>query len=329
MLGRCLKWGAAGLLLAMASTASVAQTEDLTDVTIRFTWKYKGEYAPMFVALDKGYFAEEGLAVTLAEGSGSQTVISVIGNGQENIGYGPADAVASAVGNGVPVRVVAVYQTELPIAIISFPDNPINTPKDLEGRSIAGSTGGAFTRLLPAFAAANDLDLSKIEVVMLDNAVGTAQFLGRQLDAASPYLSNEVPRMEKVAGVEFVKLPVADYGLSLMGASLFMSDAFIEAEPETVAAILRATDRGYRDAIADPAEAAQIMMEYLPAGEDAEVLLAQVVATVESTSVIEGRPIGWQAEADWENTLSILASTGQLPEVLPLESYFTNAYFAE
>jgi len=316
----------AALLLAVSATVSAAQ-ESLQDVTVRFTWKYKGEYAPLFVALDKGYYAEEGLKVTLAEGSGSQTVISLIGSGEENIGYGPADAVAAAVNNDVPVKVVAVYQTKLPIAILSYPDNPIRVPKDLEGKKISGSTGGAFTRLLPAFAAANDLDLSKIEVVMLEGAVGNTQFLNRQVDAVSPYLSNEVPRLEKMAGMEFVKLRVADYGLPLLGASFFMGESFVDSNPETVKKILRATDRGYRDAIANPAEAAEIMMRYLPAGEDSEVLQKQVEATVESTNVINDRPIGWQTEEDWNNTLTILADTGEIKEILPLERYFTNDFF--
>jgi NitT/TauT family transport system substrate-binding protein len=50
-------------------------------VLIRFTWKLKGEYAPLFVALDKGYYAAEGLDVQLAEGSGAETVVKMIGLG--------------------------------------------------------------------------------------------------------------------------------------------------------------------------------------------------------------------------------------------------------
>lgn len=316
----------AALCLALSSVAAVAQ-DNLKDVTVRFTWKLKGEYAPLFVALEKGYYEAEGLKVKLAEGSGSQTVISLVASGEEQIGYGPADAVASAVNKDIPVKVAAVYQTKLPIALISYPDNPVATPKDLEGKKLAGATAGAFTRLLPAFAKANNLDLSKIEVVMLDGAVGNTQFLARQVDVASPYLSNEVPRLEKMAGVEFVKLPIADYGLSLIGASLFTSDAYAAAEPETLKKLLKAIDKGYRASIENPAEATEILMKYLPAGEDLEVLTKQVEATIESTSVIDGKPIGWMADADWENTLKILNETGQLETVLPLDRYFTNTFF--
>ena len=73
-------------------------------VLVRFTWKLKGEYAPLFVALDKGYYAEEGLEVKLAEGSGAETVIKMVGLGIDKIAYGPATVGAEAVDKGLPVQ---------------------------------------------------------------------------------------------------------------------------------------------------------------------------------------------------------------------------------
>lgn len=311
-------------LLGVLATVSPARAEE--EVTVRFTWKYKGEYAPLFVALDKGYYAGEGLKVNLAEGSGSSTVLSLLASGEEKIGYGPADAVATAVGKGMPIRTVALYQTALPIALVSFPDKPVRTPKDLEGKSITGSAAGAFTRLLPVFAKINDLDLSKINVVMLEGGAGQAQFLNRQVDVSSPYLSNEVPRLEKLSGVELVKMPVAEHGLKLLGASIFVNSDFAETNPETLRKLVRATNKGYADAIAEPEEAAGIMARYLPPGEDMEVLTKQVVATVTTTNAPEGKPIGWQTDEDWMATLSILQETGQIDEIKPMEMYYTNAF---
>ena len=105
-------------------------------VLVRFTWKLKGEYAPLFVALDKGYYAAEGLDIVLAEGSGAETVVKMIGVATDKIAYGPATVVPEAVEKGLPVQVVAVYQPEVPIALVSFPEIPLKTPKDLEGRTL-------------------------------------------------------------------------------------------------------------------------------------------------------------------------------------------------
>lgn len=312
---------------SFAPAVPVLAQDDLTDLTIRFTWKLKGEYAPFFVALDKGYYEEEGLNVTLAEGSGSSTVTQLVGTGEELVGYGPSDSATQAINNGVSIKVVAVYHPDIPLVIVSYPDNPVREPKDLEGRTVAGSANGSFMRLLPAIAEANDMDIDSIDLVTVSGSVAVQQFLQKEVDVTTPYLNNEVPRMEKLAGVELVKVPVKEFGLELLGSGLFMNADFLEEQPEVVSGILAATAKGFADTIADPEQAARIFMEYLPAGEDMDVLTAQVVGTAATTGSVEGQPLGYQSEEAWRTMLETLQATGQIEEILPLETYYTNAFF--
>src|SRR5262245_45403403 len=129
-------------LLAMAGApANVAHGQSLDKLTVRFTWKLKGEYAPLYVALEKGYYKAEGLDVTLAEGNGAQNVLKLLAAGNEKFGYGPAVAAASATSQGLPVKVVALYQTSAPMGVIAFPETPLKVPKDLEGKRLAISVG--------------------------------------------------------------------------------------------------------------------------------------------------------------------------------------------
>jgi NitT/TauT family transport system substrate-binding protein len=86
----------------------------------------------------------------------------------------------------------------------------------------------------------------------MDASARTTQFLTRKIDVMSVYLSNELPQIEKRAGVTFNILKVSDFGLNLLGASLIVGNAFAEQNPETVKKLLRATARGYRDAMANP-----------------------------------------------------------------------------
>src|SRR5215204_2791385 len=86
----------AGAALA-AAAQNAASAQGAEKVTVRFTWKLKGEYAPLYVALDKGYYKAEGLDVDLAEGSGAQTVLKLLAGGNEKFGYGPAVSAAQAV----------------------------------------------------------------------------------------------------------------------------------------------------------------------------------------------------------------------------------------
>src|SRR5713226_737787 len=309
--------GAVGALLATGTPQPVlSQAAD--KLTVRFTWKLKGEYAPLFVAFDKGYYKSEGLDVDLAEGSGAQTVLKLLASGNEAFGYGPAVAAAQAVSQGLPVRVVALYQTKAPMGVISFPDVPLKAPKDLEGKRLAISVGETFGDMLGPFTRINNVDIGKIQQIQMDASARTTQFLTRKIDVMSVYLSNEWPQIEKRANAKFNMLRVSDFGLNLLGASIIVGNAFAEQNPEAVKKLLRATAKGYRDAMADPKGAAKTMGKYMKVPEDSEVLDRQVEATVVSTNAPAGKPVGWQDSADWQANLTLLKETGGISEIKAL-----------
>jgi NitT/TauT family transport system substrate-binding protein len=313
-------------LFAAATFARPAYAQAAEKLTVRFTWKLKGEYAPLFVALDRGYYKAEGLDVELAEGSGAQTVLKLLAGGAEKIGYGPAVAAAQAVSQGLPVKVAAVYQTKAPMGVISFPEIALKTPKDLEGKRLAVSVGETFGDMLVPFTKMNNIDIRKIQQIQMDNSARTTQFLTRKIDVMSVYLSNELPQIEKRTGVTFNVLKVSDFGLNLLGASVYVANSFAEQNPETVKKLLRATAKGYADAMANPKEAAKIMAKYMKVPEQPDVLEKQVEATVVSTNAPQGKPIGWQESADWQANLTLLKDTGAVTDVKAMSAYYTNAY---
>ena len=320
----------AACLLAVVTmpgaSSDIARAQTPERVTVRFTWKLKGEYAPLFVALEKGYYSAERLDVQLSEGNGAQNVLKALATGNEKFGYGPAVAAARAVSQGLPVKVIALYQTSAPMAVIAFPDTPLKGPKDLEGKRLAISVGETFGDMIRPFARINNVDLGKIQLIQMDASARTTQFLTRNVDVMSVYLSNELPQIEKRAGVKFNVVKVTDFGLNVLGSSMYVSNAFAEQKPDTVKKLLLATAKGYRDAMANPKEAAKIMARHMAVPEQPDVLEQQVEATVVTTNAPAGKPIGWQAEADWRATLDLLKETGDIVDVKPLNSYFSNAY---
>src|SRR5205814_7945425 len=252
---------AASLLAAIAmpdASSGIARAQTPEKVTVRFTWKLKGEYAPLYVALEKGYYKAEGLDVQLSEGNGAQNVLKALAAGNESFGYGPAVAAAQAVSQGLPVKVVALYQTSAPMGVIAFPDTPLKGPKDLEGKRLAISVGETFGDMIRPFARVNNVDLGQVQLIQMDASARTMQFLTRKIDVMSVYLSNELPQIEKRAGVKFNVIKVTDFGLNVLGSAMYVSNELAEQSPDTVKKLLRATAKGYRDAMANPKEAAWI-----------------------------------------------------------------------
>ncbi len=317
---------AAFALASIIAHSAFAQSSAPTKVQIRFTWKLKGEYAPLFVALDKGYYAAEGLDVEMAEGSGAETVVKMVGLGTDTIAYGPATVVAEAISQNLPLKVVAVYQPEVPIGVISFPDVPLKTPKDLEGKRLGVSTGETFANLVTAFARKNGVDPTKIDTIQMNSSARATQFMAHKLDAISLYLNNELPLFEKKAGTKFNVLKISDFGLKVMGASFWVNDKYAKEHLEIIRKLLRATTKGYLEAKANYKAAADIMQKHLAVKLDADVLEEQVAATLDATPIPKGKPLGWQDDAEWKSNLDLLKGAGVIKQVKDVGTYYTNEY---
>ena len=317
------------LLLPMLAVPARAETASPQKLTVRFTWKYVAYYTPLFVALDRGYYAAEGLDVSLAEGSGAETVVQLVANGTDKVAYGPGTVAAEAVSRGLPVTVVAIYMPKVPIGLVAFPDVPLSKPKDLEGRKLGLSVGETFSNMLLPFARINDIDLSKVTRVQLDNSVRNTQFVSRQIDIMSIYLNDQVPMLEKKLGLKFNVLNVADFGLPLLGQGFLVNNDFMKTSPDVIRKMLRATARGYADTFKDPGAAIEIMSKHMTVKLDNDILAAQLKATLDATPVPQNKPLGWQDADLWRANLDLLKQTGRITEVKDLNSYYTNEFLAE
>ena len=172
----------AALAAAQAGDAKqgAEQLAENTKVSIRFSWKLKGEYAPFYVALDKGYFSAEGLDVKLGPGAGAQGALAAVEQGQETATYAPAIFGLQAISKGLDVKVIALYHPGTPMAFISHPENPVRSPKDLEGKTLAHSVGDTASSFLPVFCKANNIDCGKIKLVQLNYKAVMSQFLANK-----------------------------------------------------------------------------------------------------------------------------------------------------
>ena len=296
------------------------------NLTIRFTWKLYGVYAPLFVALDKGYFAAEGLSVNLAEGSGSETVVKLVAAGTDKVSFGTGVVAAQAISGGMPIKVIANYMPVNPLGLISFPDVPLKTPKDLEGKTVGLATGETFSVMLAPFARINGVDLSKVKTIQFNGSTRNTEFAARKIDVISVYLNNDLPLLENKLHIKFNVLNAADFGLGLMGTSYFVNADFAREHPEVLRKLLRATARGYEAAFKNPAEAAAILNKHMTVMMDSSVIEGQVKETLASTTRPAGKPLGWQTDELWKSNLDLLKTAGIIQDVRKLSDYYTNEY---
>lgn len=302
---------------------SAASNSPSTRVSIRFSWKLKGEYGPFYVALNKGYFKEQGLEMSLGEGAGAPATLTSVLQGQDTASYAPGIYGLQAVSKGVPLKLVALYHPATPMAIISLPDNPVRNPKQLEGKSYGVSVGDTVGDFLPVFCKLNNIDCNKIKRVNLNLNALVTELVAHHIDATSAYATNDLPIL-KAKGIGLVVMDLREHGLKVPGGSLVVSDQTVTEHPDVVRHILAAVEEGFAFSKRDPLEAARIMKKHWTTTLDDEVVAEQIQQTVNAATTLPGKPIGWIDSQVLATSLGQMKDAGQIDNMRTLSSYYTN-----
>jgi NitT/TauT family transport system substrate-binding protein len=237
----------------------------------------------------------------------------------------PAVFALTAISKGMPVKVVAIYHPKTPLGIISFPDKPVRTPKDLEGKTIAHSVGETGTSYLDAFCKANSVDCSKITKVQMNAQSRMPQFLQRQVDLVTVYMNNELPLIESQAKQKFVMLEMPKFGFAIPGLAVVTSDALIASKPDVLKRFLRATSEGIKEMKANPGDAARATVKNWSGAPDVALVEMQVKVTADGIPVPAGKTIGWIEDKLIVDTLELLKASGEIDAPKPTSTYYTNA----
>src|ERR1700740_3753253 len=144
------------------SGAGIAGAADLQKVSVRMDWVAGAYHAAFYAGVKNGFFKEQGLDVTVEPGNGSANVAQAIGHGNGEFAAVDGGTMMQLVAKGLPVKAVMGWFQRNPNAVIYSERSGIKKPKDLEGKTLALTNGDAPSALLPAFAKATGLDLSKV-----------------------------------------------------------------------------------------------------------------------------------------------------------------------
>ncbi len=241
----------------------------IADTPVRFAldWKFEAPSAPYFIALDKGYYAAEGLDVSIDSGSGSVQTIPRIAAGNYDIGFGDLNSLIKFKDQNPDAAVIAVmmtYETP-PFAIVSLADKGIDAaaPKTLEGKTLGAPPPDAAFAQWPIFTAVNGLDTDAIGIESVGFPVREPMLAAGDVDGifGFSFSSYQNLKLNGIAADDIVVMLMADHGLELYGNAVLVNTDFAEAQPEAVAGFIRATIQGWRDTVADPAAAIPHVLE--------------------------------------------------------------------
>ncbi len=309
-------------IVACGSPPVPAEPAELTHIRLPMGYIPNIQYAPYYVAVEKGYFAEAGIELEF-DYSFETDGVALVGAGTLPFSVVSGEQVPMARANGLPVVYVAAWYKDYPVSVVSKSEEGIISPTDLIGKKIGlpGLFGANYIGFV-ALLHANDLNENDLTL----DSIGFNQveaLAADQENAIVGYTANE-PIQLTALGYNVNEIRVSDY-VNLASNGLLTNEKMLEENPEMVRAMVAAFLRGVEYAAAHPDEAYEISTKYVEnLAEADETVQKDILAT--SIALWQTEKLGYSDPQAWENMNKILFEMGLIPELIDITAAYSNDY---
>ena len=295
-----------------------AQSTVLEPVTIQLRWFHQFQFAGYYAAIEKGFYAEEGLRVSLREFEPGKDRIAPVLEGKAQYGVGDPSLLKLRM-QGQPLVVLAQIFQHSPSVLITRRESGVFSPEELVGKKVMmplGDFGSAAIQVMILDALG---DLNRLSLI--PQTYNHEKLITGDIDAMATYLSNE-PFKLKSKGVAVNVIDPRSYGIDFYGDNLFTTEKEVDQQPDRVKKMVRATLKGWEYALEHKDEIIDLILKkYNPAlgrnqlGYEAKVVDQMIVPDL--VPIGEINPRRYERIAETYRRLGIDASWDPLVRIAP------------
>jgi len=303
-------------LLGGVGPARAETPKKMTDITFSLDFITLGRHAPFFVAIDKGYYKEEGLNVNIIPAKGTAQAIQNVESGIAQIGFTDVASLVVARAHGSTVKVVSVIYQKAPFCFFSLdPGANVQSIKDFVGLTVGSNSGSYITNIARAMMRKDGLDASKLKMESIEPSARIAMLATRKVPAIDFYIMTKPAVMRAVKGAKVVTFLFADHGLDLYSNGIGAKESYLKDHPDVVKGFVRATLKGYQYAFRHPEEAADIIQKYNKAlNKDITVQELAIVKDLTVTPDVMKHGLGTFTQARMTSSVDWMVENGGFPK---------------
>ncbi|MDW6023220.1 ABC transporter substrate-binding protein [Mesorhizobium sp. BAC0120] len=310
----------------LAGTALVAGLSLASAETIRLEWVMQGQFAGPILALEKGYYKEAGVDIQLLPAGPDIKPSVTVATGADTFGIGHPNQVISARANGAPLVMVSQHGQRSATTYIARKDSGISSVKDMPGHSVGLWFGGDEQEFL---AMLNQAGIDQSSVNIVSQGYDIIGWLNKDYEVMQVAIYNELQQVYRQGykKEDLVFLDPTD-DASIISGGLFTTEKTIQENPKAVQAAVDATLRGWKEAIADPKAAAEIVVKY-----NSELKLEEQIEQIKAMGelfcagpTLHGE-FGKSELKNYQVAQNILLGAKLIDQPIELEKAFTNEFW--
>jgi NitT/TauT family transport system substrate-binding protein len=323
-----LRYAWLSLLLVFIAACSSSQgavepiPADLERIRLPMGFIPNVQYAPFYMAVDEGYFADNGIEIEF-DYSYETDGVTLVGAEDLQFALVSGEQVLLARAQGLPVVYVYGWWQDYPVGIAAKVGEGIRSPEDLAGKRI-GLPGLFGANYIGLRALLNEAGLEEDDVILDSIGFNQVEALATDQEQAVVIYANNEPIQLAALGYEIDLIRVADY-LQLASNGLITNEATMANDPELVRRMIQAISRGLADVLADPDRAFEVSKKYVENLDQADQDIQREVLDA-SIAFWKAERLGFTAPQAWENMQAILLDMGLLSQALDLKQAFTNEF---
>lgn len=318
------------LLVSIILTACGSQQDTtelaLKPVTLQLQWVTQAQFAGYYVALDKGWYKDEGIDLTIIPGGPDQSPVDLVAAGTRDFGTSLLADLAVAVEKKQPVIGIAQIQQKNGLLLISKKSSGIQSPRDFVGKRV-GVWLGSWEAQFDALMAKQGISVDKFTLV--SQGYSMSAFTNDELDVASAMVYNEYYNVLE-SGYKPEDLNIidyAEYGLDFPGDTLFTTTNLVINDPDLCVRMLRASLKGWQYAIEHQEEAAEIVLKYDQTGVQTRKHQLSMMKEIAKLVLVDDRQMGRSDDAALQRTIDILVQFEILKEAVNPSEIMTNEFW--
>ncbi|MEA3458260.1 MAG: ABC transporter substrate-binding protein [Candidatus Thermoplasmatota archaeon] len=309
-----------GLMLVLSISGCVEEESvELQDVTVKLKWLHCVQFAGLYIANEKGYYADENLNVTIEETDFTNEPVDVIAEGNAEFGVDDADRILVKMGEGASLKTIGVIFRIGPLGYVSLKDSNITIPTDFVGKNI-GLTPDAHAM---HSAVVKKLGMDPGSMTVINGSYNYTPLITGEYDVFTVYVTDETYHITEEEGHELNVILPSDYGVSFYADSIFTSDEIIENDPELVEKFLRATLKGWQYALENKEEALDVTEKY-EVGRYANREYEEYIYDHQFPLIHTGESnVGWMSSERWQEMYDILNDYGEIETGFDVSQAYT------